>query len=77
MTTDKSDILIIVPNALTPDEVTAIKTVLMETDRSVLVHLKDGQDRILLVYFSPTTVTTAQLLQAARTVQPHASMVGG
>lgn len=77
MSTSLSDILIVFKDALDAPSMGQAKTCLMHTGRSVLVHQKEDQSRILLVKFDPEDVTPSSLLNAVREAGFEASMAGG
>lgn len=73
----ESDILIVFKTAQTDADIAKAKTCLMEVDRSVLVHRKEGSDRVLLIKFDPQGVSPATLLDAVRGAGLDAAMAGG
>ncbi|MFC1672930.1 hypothetical protein ACFL12_02145 [Pseudomonadota bacterium] len=77
MNASLSDILIVFKTALDGPAMGQAKTCLMQTGRTVLVHQKEDQDRILLVKFAPDDVTPSGLLSAVRDAGFEASMAGG
>jgi len=73
----QSDILILFPTPQTDADLSKAKNCLMQTDKSVLVHCKEGSKRLLLVKYSPTTVSPAVLLKAVHDAGFEATMAGG
>jgi len=72
-----SDILILFPSPQSDADISRAKSCLMDTDKSVLVHCKASSKRLLLVTYSPSTVTPAILLQAVHDAGFKATMAGG
>jgi len=73
----QADILIVFPSPQSDADISRAKSCLMNTDKSVLVHCKAGSKRLLLVTYSPSTVTPAVLLQAVHDAGFKATMAGG
>lgn len=73
----QSDILILFPTPQSVADISRAKVCLMETDRSVLVHCKEGSNRLLLVTYSPANVSPTVLLQAVHDAGFKATMAGG
>jgi len=73
----QSDILILFSTAQSDAEISKAKCCLMETDKSVLVHCKEGSKRLLLVTYSPSTVSPTVLLKAVHDAGFEATMAGG
>jgi len=73
----QSDILILFPTPQSEADISRAKLCLMNTDRSVLVHCKEGSKRLLLVTYSPATVSPTVLLQAVHDAGFKATMAGG
>lgn len=73
----QSDILILFRETPSEPEMTKAKSCLMAVDRSVLVHQKEGSERVLLVKFSPQSVSPTALLKAARDSGFDVTMAGG
>ena len=72
-----SDILIMFSKALGDSDMAAAKALLMDIGRSVIVHQKDGQSRVLLVKFDPNEVIPGALLEALKAKGFSAKMSGG
>lgn len=72
-----SDILILFAKPLDDLAVNTAKSTLMACGRSVLVHQKEGQDRLFLVRFDPRDVTPASLLSSIQDAGFDAKMAGG
>jgi len=73
----QSDILILFPTTPSPTEMSQAKTCLMQIDKSVLVHQKETSSRLILVKFTPTRVSPAQLLARLRDAGFDVTMAGG
>ena len=73
----QSDILILFPAPQSDADLAKAKSCLMDTDKSVLVHCKEGSKRLLLVTYSPLSVSPALLLQAVHDAGLKATMAGG
>jgi len=63
-----SDILFLFSTPLNDADMRTAKATLMDTARSVLVHQKEGQSRILVVKFDPHDTSPQALLSAVRDV---------
>ena len=72
-----SDILILFSSSQDDNAMRSAKTHLMQAGRSVLVHQKEGQDRLLVVKFDPAEVTPSVLLAAVTGAGFDAKMAGG
>lgn len=72
-----SDILILFSEPQDEPSMSKAKGHLMDVGRSVLVHQKEGQARVLLVKFDPQEVTPSALLSAVTTTGFEAKMSGG
>ena len=72
-----SDILILFSAAQDDSAMLKAKTQLMEVGRSVLVHQKEGQGRLVVVKFDPAEVTPSALLGAVTEAGFDAKMAGG
>jgi len=73
----QSDILILFASPQSDADISRAKHCLMDTDRSVLVHCKEGSKRLLLVSYSPASVSPAVLLHAVHDAGFKATMAGG
>lgn len=73
----QSDILIMFKNAQNDEDLKTAKTCLMNVDRSVLVHQKEGSERVLLIKYDPNNVKPAHLIEAVRSAGFDATMAGG
>ncbi len=72
-----SDVMIYFAKPLGDDAIASAKALLMDADRSVLVHQKEGQSRVLLVRFHPDEITPRNLLDVVRTAGFEATMASG
>lgn len=72
-----SDILIIFAKNLDDDAMAKAKAYLMNVSKSVLVHQKEGQSRVLLVKFAPSDATPGSLLETLRSAGFDAKISGG
>lgn len=72
-----SDILILFTSTLDELDMRSAKTHLMEVGRSVIVHQKEGHDRLLVVKFDPGEVKPSALLGAVTGAGFEAKMAGG
>lgn len=72
-----SDILILFSSAQDDTAMRSAKTHLMQVGRSVLVHQKEGHDRLLMVKFDPAEVTPGALLRSVTGAGFDAKMAGG
>jgi len=72
-----SDILILFSEPQDEPSIRKAKSHLMGVGRSVIVHQKEGQGRVLLVKFDPQEVTPTALLNAVTSAGFDAKMSGG
>lgn len=72
-----ADILILFADAQSESDLSQAKQTLMATAPSVIVHHKDGSDRVLLVKYDPNDTHPTNLLDAVRTAGFQANMAGG
>lgn len=72
-----SDILIIFAKALDDTAMTKAKACLMNVGKSVLVHQKEGQSRVLLVKFAPSDTSHSTLLETLKSAGFDAKIAGG
>jgi len=73
----QSDILILFRETPPDSEMVKAKNCLMDVDRSVLVHQKEGSQRVLLVKFSPQAISPSTLLKVLRDDGFDVTMAGG
>ena len=72
-----SDILIIFAKALDDAAMTKAKACLMNVGKSVLVHQKEGQSRVLLAKFAPSDASPRALLESLKNAGFDAKIAGG
>lgn len=72
-----SDILIIFSKALDDVAMAKAKACLMNVGKSVLVHQKEGQSRVLLAKFSPDDASPGALLESLKSTGFDAKISGG
>jgi len=72
-----SDILIIFTKALDDAAMTKAKACLMNVGKSVLVHQKEGQSRVLLAKFAPDDTSPGTLLETLKSAGFDAKISGG
>ncbi|MBL4613393.1 MAG: hypothetical protein JKY27_00750 [Magnetovibrio sp.] len=72
----QSDILILLKTAPSALHLSKVKVCLMNVNRSVLVHQKEGAERLLLIKFDPNGVTPSELLSAVHGAGFDATMAG-
>ncbi len=71
-----SDILMLLPK-LPDDEISSLKRILMETEKSVLVHQNENNSRLFLIKYDPIGISPSALLNAAKTAGFDVSIAGG
>lgn len=72
-----SDILIIFAKALDDAAMTKARACLMNVGKSVLVHQKEGQSRVLLTKFAPSDTSPGALLESLKSTGYDAKISGG